>query len=120
MRDKKIHHMHLAAQPFELIESGAKTVEVRLHDEKRRQIAVGDQIVFTILGGSRRVNVKVVALHVFKNFLSLYSSPLFEKTGSYGITAEEAAQSMYVYYLPADELKYGVLGIEIEKISESD
>ena len=120
MHNKKVHHMHLAAQPFELIESGAKTIEVRLHDEKRREIEVGDQIVFTILGGSRRVNTKVVALHVFKNFLSLFSSPLFEKTGNDGMTAEEAAESMYKYYLPADETKYGVLGIEIEKISESD
>ncbi len=120
MRDNKVHHMRLAAQPFALIDSGAKTVEVRLYDEKRRQIEVGDKIIFTLLGSGRRVNVKVVALHMFKSFLCLFSSPLISKTGSGGMTAAEAAESMYKYYLPADESKYGVLGIEIEKISESD
>ncbi len=42
-----IHKMKLAIVPFEKIASGAKNIESRLYDEKRRQINPGDQIEFT-------------------------------------------------------------------------
>lgn len=43
---KTVHEMRLADAPFDMIKSGKKTVEVRLNDEKRRQICVGDIIIF--------------------------------------------------------------------------
>ena len=42
-----LHQMNLHPAPFSLVESGLKTIELRLYDEKRRQIAVGDTILFT-------------------------------------------------------------------------
>ena len=39
--------MNLAPSPFEMIKSGAKTIELRLYDEKRRAVKVGDTIEFT-------------------------------------------------------------------------
>ncbi len=38
--------MHLADEPFEKIKSGEKTVEIRLYDEKRKAIKIGNGIVF--------------------------------------------------------------------------
>ncbi|MBQ1852397.1 MAG: ASCH domain-containing protein, partial [Lachnospiraceae bacterium] len=38
--------MQLQPEPFDLIKSGAKTIELRLYDEKRRKIRIGDEIVF--------------------------------------------------------------------------
>ena len=43
-RRSVVHHMKLHASPFEKIKSGEKTIELRLFDEKRRQIKVGDTI----------------------------------------------------------------------------
>ena len=40
------HEMRLLPKPFELICSGVKTVEIRLNDEKRKKIQVGDTITF--------------------------------------------------------------------------
>ena len=41
-----IHKMNLNPEPFERILSGRKTIELRLNDEKRRLIKVGDKIEF--------------------------------------------------------------------------
>lgn len=42
-----IHNMKLHSTPFEMIKSGKKTFELRLYDEKRQKIKVGDEIIFT-------------------------------------------------------------------------
>ena len=39
--------MKLKNEPFVSIKNGLKTIEMRLFDEKRKQIKVGDTIEFT-------------------------------------------------------------------------
>lgn len=41
------HKMSLRNKPFNSIKSGTKTIELRLYDEKRKLISVGDIITFT-------------------------------------------------------------------------
>ena len=43
------HFMHLKAEPFDLIWNGQKTIELRLYDEKRRSVSVGDLIEFELI-----------------------------------------------------------------------
>lgn len=107
--------MRLADEPFEKIWREEKTVEIRLNDEKRKDIAVGDKIFFHLLSNENSMIIATVtALHRFDTFQQLFSSALFSKTGSGDISSNEAAQSMYKYYTTEQEQKYGVLGIEIE------
>ena len=51
-----IHEMNLASAPFRLMETGAKTIELRPYDEKRQAVSVGDMIIFTDLTDQRRKN----------------------------------------------------------------
>ena len=47
------HTMNLNAHPFEMMRSGKKTIELRLYDEKRRKISVGDMgtgLIYYIIG----------------------------------------------------------------------
>ena len=44
-----IHQMGLYEEPFQSIKAERKTIEVRLNDDKRKKLRVGDQIVFTKL-----------------------------------------------------------------------
>ena len=74
------HTMQLQPSPFEKIKAGTKTIELRLYDEKRRKIRIGDTIEFT---HSECVNetvaVKVLDLFTFDSFESLYQAlPLLE------------------------------------------
>lgn len=111
--------MNLHSQPFDLIKSGVKTIELRLYDEKRQKIKVGDTIVFTKTSVSNeQITVTVINLHVFASFEELYRSlPL----GKCGYLPDELANAspkdMDAYYSPEEQMHYGVLGIEIELIS---
>lgn len=116
---KPVHEMRLADEPFDMIVSGKKTVEVRLNDEKRREISVWDIIIFYRKSClSDMYAVTVVGLRDYKNFSELFSTERLADTGCIEMTAEQAAQSMYKYYSPEQEEKDGVLAIEIKLIEE--
>ena len=68
-----IHRMHLHKEPFLQIAEGKKTIELRLNDEKRRKINVGDEIVF-ISDFDFALKAVVKKLHKFPDFKSLYES----------------------------------------------
>ena len=112
---KTVHEMHLADEPFEQIVSGKKTIEVRLNDEKRREISVGDIIlVFRVNCISDMFATTVADVRHYKNFAELFSAERPADTGCTGMTAAQAALSMYRYYTPKQEKQYGVLAIAIK------
>lgn len=109
------HFMKLKNEPFVSIKNGLKTIEMRLFDEKRKQIKVGDTIEFTNIVSLEKLKVKVIALHKFKNFEELYSH--FNKTQlGYKQTEIASPNDMNQYYTNDDIEKYGVLGIETKTI----
>ena len=60
------HEMRLHDEPFKLIKAGTKTIELRLYDEKRQEIKVGDEIEFTSRATGEKQVTKVVALHTYR------------------------------------------------------
>ena len=112
--------MNLHAAPFENIARGIKTIELRLYDEKRRLIKVGDEIEFThSKDPSRKLRARVIALHVFASFAELYKSLPLLKCGypEEDIAAADSSD-MDLYYTKEKQELYGVVGIEIETISK--
>ena len=114
-KSKDKHHMKLHSSPFEKIKSGEKTIELRLFDEKRQRIKVGDRIVFTNTDSGKSLWVTVVKLHRFDSFAQLYEAlPLLQC----GYTAEDVDKAhpsdMEAYYSVEEQKKYGVVGIEIQ------
>ena len=114
----KNHIMNLKPAPFEMIKSGIKTIALRLFDEKRQNLKVGDSITFISTEDSEEtLQAKVKALHLFESFDELYKSlPLLKC----GYTEEDihtaSPDDMKVYYSAEKQQKYGVVGIEIEVI----
>lgn len=107
--------MKLNNNPFNSIKSGSKTIEMRLYDEKRRLIKVGDSIEFTNRKTNEKLNVKVVQLHLFNNFEELYKN--FDKVLlGYKEKEEAHPKDMNIYYSKENQDKYGVVGIEISLI----
>ncbi len=106
------HEMRLHDGPFKLIVAGTKTIEMRLYDEKRQEIKVGDEIEFTNRVSEEKQLVKVVNLHRFNSFDELYKK--FDKIVlGYGADEEANPNDMSQYYSLEDLEKYGVVGIEI-------
>ena len=109
-----MHIMKLHSSPFEMIKSGEKTIELRLYDEKRQQVKVGDNIIFTNTYTGETLNTTVVKLHRFDSFKELYKSLPLLKCG-YTIENVDNAKSsdMEKYYSVEEQNKYGVVGIEL-------
>lgn len=109
------HYMKLAPEPFEKILSGLKTVELRLNDEKRQKIRVGDIIVFyNVQQPDQSLAAKVTNLHNFATFADLYLNLPLEKCGYLPERKSSAKYTdMYKYYSEEEEKRFGVLGIEI-------
>ena len=111
------HEMSLRSKPFEAIASGAKRYELRLHDEKRRLIQVGDAIRFSCVSDERTLLVRVTGLYPFPDFAALYATlPLLECGYTTGNVAQADPRDMEAYYPPEKQEQYGVLAIGVERI----
>lgn len=109
-----LHNMNLNPSPFEMIRSGRKTIELRLLDEKRQQIKVGDGIVFTNTLTKETLSAAVVGLHKFASFDELYDNlPLLKCGYTEEDIGEANPRDMEQYYSLAEQKKYGVVGIEL-------
>lgn len=116
VKDKKIfHQMKLNDSPFNLIKQGKKTIELRLNDEKRQLINIGDRILFTNNQTLEQMVCLVEELYHFDNFVDLYKE--FDKI-SLGYLENEISDpsDMLEYYKEEDINRYKVLGIQIRKI----
>ena len=67
------HKMKLNNDPFNSIKNGFKTIELRLYDEKRQRIKIGDKIEFSKLPDlQEKMLVDVIELYredTFENLL---------------------------------------------------
>lgn len=110
-----MHNMKLQEAPFNLIKSGEKTIELRLLDEKRKQIKIGDLIRFYHNDNSSIfVDANVIDLHISDCFDNLFECLDITKAGFDNIG--ELQEIMQKYYPLEEQNKLGVVGIEIERI----
>ena len=115
-KSRRQHFMRLAPGPFSAMKSGRKTVELRLWDEKRRQLKEGDVKCFACSdGGAETLRVQVTELLRFPTFAELYRSVPPEDMG-YEPGAPASPEDMNVYYSPGEQARWGVVGIRVERI----
>ena len=100
------HEMKLNNEPFECIKNGTKTIELRLNDEKRKLLTVGDYIEFINRVTNEKLLVEVIDLFKYNSFEELY------------INEEANPKDMENYYSKEEQEKYGVLGIKIKKLTK--
>ena len=106
--------MKLRPEPFAKIRSGAKTIELRLLDEKRQKIREGDVIIFTCTASGDMIRATVKKLHRFDSFETLYKTLPLLKCGYTTADIDTAHPSdMEAYYSVEEQNKYGVVGIEL-------
>lgn len=114
----KEHLMKLQKEQFEKIKNNSKRIEVRLFDDKRKELKVEDIIIFTNLDNKNEtLKVKIIGLYKFKSFEELYSSfPLRDFGYLNNISKEKLLEMIYEIYSKEDEMKFWVLGIKFELI----
>lgn len=105
--------MHLTHSAFKAMQEGNKNIEIRLYDEKRRELKKDDIISFLDIITENVINTRVISINIFSSFKILYER--YPKK-SLGYAESETADysDMFEYYSENDEKKYGVVAIEIE------
>lgn len=107
--------MKLNERYFEYIKNGTKRVEIRLNDEKRRKIKIGDEIIFLKEPELvDEISTKVVRLLIKKNFKELLKTLEVSQYFNENQSEDKFLEDLYKFYTKEQEEKYGVLGIEIE------
>ena len=109
--------MKLQSLPFSMIESGRKSIELRLYDEKRKNINIGDIIEFVKEPELKEsIKVKVIGLLRYNSFRTLVNDLDISIVADSSETKETLLKDLEEFYTPDKQEKYGVLGIRIEKI----
>lgn len=109
------HEMKLHSDPFNKIKTGTKTIELRLYDEKRRQLKINDQIEFTNRITLDKVLVNRENISIYPNFKELYKH--FDKIAmGYSSNEKKNFQDMEKYYSKIEQKRWGVMAIEIKRV----
>ena len=112
-----IHEMKLRELPFKAIVSGKKIIELRLNDEKRGNIKIGDTIEFFKEPElQEKVTAKVNGLIQYATFKDMFKDIPLSYFACENYTEEQMIDSLHTFYTEEDEKKWGALGIRIELI----
>ncbi|OZU87133.1 hypothetical protein CIL03_18280 [Virgibacillus indicus] len=112
------HKMGLFDQPFQSIKSGRKTVEVRLNDEKRRKVSIGNIIEFAkVPQQGETLKVEVLDLKRYDSFKEMYEDITAEDMGAEGRSVDEMVKNTYKIYSPEQEKVWGTLAITIKLVN---
>lgn len=110
--------MGLYEIPFNSIKSGKKSVEVRLYDDKRRKLKLGDTIKFTKLPNSNEtITVEVTGLRKYPTFKKMYESVPAKDLDAVGGSVDEMVDRTYQIYSPEREKEWGTVAISIQLLN---
>lgn len=112
-----VHQMKLEGRFFDYIQNGTKRIELRLYDEKRSIINLGDEIEFLKLPDMKdKLKVKVCGLLRYNSFSDLFKDFDISILADKSMTKKELLDVLQKFYTPEEQKKYGILGIRVEKL----
>ena len=111
------HEMKLQPEYYNFILNGTKRIEIRLYDEKRQQIKIGDAIKFLKEPDlTESFDVKVTGLLRYSSFEDMFKDFDISVLSDKSMTKEELITVLEQFYTKEKQEKYGVLGIRFELI----
>lgn len=111
------HKMKLNQNAFINIKNGKKIFELRLYDEKRKNINLGDIITFHNLNNfDETISVKVLALLRYPSFEDFFKDIDYKLCGTAN-SLQEKLEHVHTFYAEEQEKKYGILAIKLKLIN---
>ena len=111
------HEMKLQPEYYNFILNGTKRIEIRLFDEKRQQIKIGDTIkILKEPELNESFNAKVIGLLRYNTFEDMFKDFDISVLSDSSMTKEELITVLEQFYTKEKQKQYGVLGIRIELI----
>lgn len=107
----------LKKEYYDKIKRGEKVIELRLNDQKRQMMKIGDIIRFGLEPDrTEYIEAKIVGLIKYRNFESFLNDIPLNLIGFDNMSKEEVLKIYYDIYSDKDEKRFGVVGIRIELI----
>lgn len=109
-----MHKLNVKEKYYNMLKSGTKTIELRLFDEKRKRIEVGDIIEFSNNSDADdKFMAQVINLHKAINFVELCKNINCRNAGF--ASNDELIDVLEEFYSKDRQREFGVVGIEIQK-----
>ena len=109
------HEMKLQPEYYNFILKGTKRIEIRLYDEKRQQIKIGDTIKFYKEPElNESFNAKVVGLLRYNTLEEIFKDFDISVLSDKSMTKKELIDVLEKFYTKEKQKQYGVLAIKIE------
>ena len=100
---------------FELIRNKTKDVEVRVNDEKRRQLKIGDTLIFINRGNEEeQVSVTVTDLKYYKDFSEVADNYEMKRLYLEDYSKEDYVKLFDEFYSKEEVEENGVVAIEFK------
>ena len=108
------HHMKLDAIHFDAIRAGKKTVEMRLLDERREDLRIGETVTFLCNGREESLSVRVMGLYSYPDFETLVQDYRPSALGFAGKKSSYIARYMRAIYGKEKCERYRALAIRVK------
>ena len=107
--------MNLQPKYFDFIKDVTKRIELRLYDEKRRSIQLGDIIEFA-KSDDEKFKAEVVGLLRYNSFADLFEDFDISILADSSMTKQELLEVLGEFYSEEKQAEFGVIGIRIKLI----
>ena len=107
--------MNLQPKYFDFIKGGTKRIELRLYDEKRQSIQLGDIIEFA-KSEDEKFKAEVVGLLRYNSFADLFEDFDISILADSSMTKQELLEVLEEFYSEEKQAEFGVIGIRIKLI----
>ena len=105
--------IHLDSDIFDIVKNNSKDVEIRVNDEKRRKLKVGDTLVFLKRpDDDEELRATITDLVYFNNFLEVVDNYPMKRIYLDEYTKEDFINLISRFYSEEEVNKYGVVAIE--------
>lgn len=105
--------MNLQPTYFNFIKNGTKRIELRLYDEKRQKINLGDIIEFSKDGGEN-FKTEVIGLLRYASFNDLFEDFDISILADASMTKQELLDVLSQFYTEEKQAMFSVIGLRIK------
>lgn len=112
-----IHRMNLQTNSYNFIKDGTKRIEVRLLDEKRQKIQLGDIVEFYNSKGEI-IGARVTGILKYRTFEELFRDFDVSILADKSMTKDDLLKTLEKFHDKEKQLSYGVVGIRFEVLKK--
>lgn len=119
--ENKTHFFTLDKLYFNFIKYGTKCMELRLNDEKRQKLQVGDIIIFSEKqNNENKIITRIINLFKYESFQDVLNNFEMKFLADKSISKEKLLSDLDKFYSEEAQKNYGVLAIEIKLLNKEE